>query len=295
MVSAFFIFRGMEITGPLGEYFELQVLDKSDCDRLKNPVPSALSILWFQDEKTEFHIDGKPRRFLKNDILFLTEFHKLDFITVGLIQFIRFNRSFFCVIDHDQEIGCKGILFFGSSTVPVIKIPSKELRKFEGFWKMFQMELEEQDKYQVEMLQTMLKRYIILCTRIFKEQHGFTNEEATHLVREFNFLVEQHFSTKHTVADYARLLNRAPKTLSNIFLKQSPLSPLQIIQNRRVLEAKRLLGYTKKQIQEIGFQIGFEDAQSFSRFFKKQVGMSPLHYRENIKNNKTFKEHKKKL
>ena len=272
----------MYLKGPIDEYFELRVLDNNDCEVIKDSIESSLSILWFQDDNSELKIDGKSKRFYKNEILFLTEFHKVEINRIGVIQFIRFNRSFFCIIDHDSEIGCKGVLFFGSYNIPVIKIPKSDLRKFESFWKMFLLELEEQDSFQIEMIRTMLKRYVILCTRIYKDQNNLIHEEETSLIREFNFLVEQHFRDKHKVTDYATLLNRSPKTLSNIFQKYSSKSPLQFIQNRKILESKRLLGYSDLQIQEIGYQIGYDDVQSFSRFFKKQTGYSPFSYRMNI-------------
>lgn len=276
----------MYLKGPTDEYFELRVLDDKDCEVIKEPIESSLSILWFQDDQSELKIDGKSKRFYKNEILFLTEFHKIEINRIGVIQFIRFNRSFFCIIDHDSEIGCKGVLFFGSSNMPVIKIPKSDLRKFESFWKMFLLESEEQDSFQIEMIRTMLKRYVILCTRIYKDQNNLIHEEETSLIREFNFLVEQHFRDKHKVADYASLLNRSPKTLSNIFQKHSSKSPLQFIQNRKILESKRLLGYSDLQVQEIGYQIGYDDIQSFSRFFKKQTGHSPISYRMNVSGKK---------
>ncbi len=276
----------MYLKGPTDEYFELRVLDNNDCEVIKESIESSLSILWFQDDQSELKIDGKSKRFYKNEILFLTEFHKIEINRIGVIQFIRFNRSFFCIIDHDSEIGCKGVLFFGSSNIPVIQIPKSDLRKFESFWKMFLLESEEQDSFQIEMIRTMLKRYVILCTRIYKDQNNLIHEEETSLIREFNFLVEQHFRDKHKVADYASLLNRSPKTLSNIFQKHSSKSPLQFIQNRKILESKRLLGYSDLQVQEIGYQVGYDDIQSFSRFFKKQTGHSPLSYRMNISGKK---------
>lgn len=276
----------MHLKGPTDEYFELRVLDDNDCEVIKEPIESSLSILWFQDDQSELKIDGKSKRFYKNEILFLTEFHKIEINRIGVIQFIRFNRSFFCIINHDSEIGCKGVLFFGSSNMPVIKIPKSDLRKFESFWKMFLLESEEQDSFQIEMIRTMLKRYVILCTRIYKDQNNLIHEEETSLIREFNFLVEQHFRDKHKVADYASLLNRSPKTLSNIFQKHSSKSPLQFIQNRKILESKRLLGYSDFQVQEIGYQIGYDDIQSFSRFFKKQTGHSPISYRMNVSGKK---------
>jgi AraC-like DNA-binding protein len=53
------------------------------------------------------------------------------------------------------------------------------------------------------------------------------------------------------------------------------MAPLLIIQNRVILEAKRLLYYTDKSAKEIAFELGFEDAAYFSNFFKKHTSLSP--------------------
>lgn len=272
----------MKITGKIDDFIELKELGVPDCGIFDSPEASSLTVLWFQTDYNEFEIDGKIYFFTKNQIIFLTEFHKIRVIKKGEIRFLRFNRPFFCVIDHDTEISCKGILFFGASQVPVIIIPDERIEHFQILWKMFFIELQYDDNLQISMLQMMLKRYLILCTRLYKEQHQFSKiKKENDIIREFNFLVEQHFNTKHTVAEYADLLFKSPKTISNIFSRIGTKTPLSYIHDRKMLEAKRLLRYTNLQIQEIAFKVGYDDIQSFSRFFKNQESISPSKYREN--------------
>ena len=127
----------------------------------------------------------------------------------------------------------------------------------------------------------MLKRFIILCTRIYKQQNNQIRliKSELDIIREFNYLVESHFKTKHTVQEYAEILNKSAKTLANLFHKFSTITPLQIIQQRRLLEARRLLKYTDKSIKEIAYELEFEDIQTFSRFFKNHEQISPSEYR----------------
>ena len=121
----------------------------------------------------------------------------------------------------------------------------------------------------------------ILCTRFYREQHqmGDTDRSQVDLIRSFNYLVEQHFKTLHTVADYAELMHKSPKTLSNLFSKVGGKTPLQYIQERKMLEARRWLHHTDKSIKEVAYDLGFEDLQSFSRFFKKHQGVSPTQFK----------------
>lgn len=181
-------------------------------------------------------------------------------------------------------MSCKGILFFGAKELPIFEIPDSEIEKFEVLWKMLEIEMQSKDELQLEMLQSMLKRFIILCTRIYKSQNNFSklNLKETDIAREYFYLVEIYFKTKHTVQDYANILNKSPKTLSNVFAKLSERSPLQIIQDRKMLEARRMLRYTDKAIKEIAYDLGFEDIQTFSRFFKKQESISPINFRNNL-------------
>ena len=103
---------------------------------------------------------------------------------------------------------------------------------------------------------------------------------ALDIVRRFYILVDQHFREKKQVQDYADLLFRSPKTLSNLFASCGVPSPLRIIHERIEAEAKRLLLYTPKSAKEISELLGFEDLSTFSRFFKKMTGESVSDFRK---------------
>ncbi len=99
------------------------------------------------------------------------------------------------------------------------------------------------------------------------------------IVRRSNAFLEVHYKTKHGVAAYAQMLNKSSKTISNFFLQFNQKTPLQIIQERILLEARRLLHYTDRTIKDITYELGFEDIQTFSRFFKNKQGKSPKEFR----------------
>ena len=173
------------------------------------------------------------------------------------------------------------MLFFGASELPVIKISGDYLEKFETIWTMFNIEIHDDDHLQLNMLQMMLRRFLILCTRVYKKQEHYPKKKVeSDVVRDFNFLVENYFKKKHHLADYAAMLNKSSKTISNIFSKIGSKTPLQYIQDRKMLEARRLLQYSDMQVQEIAYEIGYNDIQTFSRFFKNNEGVSPSKFKE---------------
>lgn len=271
----------MQFKGKTDEYFEVVELTSSNQDLIASLTDSRMSLIWFQEDNNKIEIDTKAYNFKKNEIICLTSFHRVKVLNLTAAKSITFNRPFYCILDHDSEVGCKGILFYGSKNLPVI-IPSvDDLDILSTVWKMLMIEMKSSDNLQLEMLQMMLKRILILCTRIYRSQDNFESLEndKVDIIREFNFLVEQHFKEKHTVSEYAQLLNKSPKTLSNIFGKMSEKTPLQFIQARIMLEVKRLLRYTDMPVSEVGYEVGFNEIQSFSRFFKKNEGVSPSEFR----------------
>ncbi len=274
----------MEFKGKDNEYLLLETVTTTNSHLLKQSLAQGLTLAWNVAGPAVLRIDGVTHTLQTNQIVCLTDLHKAEVVQVETLRVVRFNRSFFCVIDHDSEVGCKGVLFFGASQVPMLSIPEVDLEKFELLWRMFSIEMESYDSLQIDMLQMMLKRLLILCTRLYKEQKQVDKMEHGNLdlVREFNFLVETHFKAKHTVAEYAELLNRSPKTLSNLFAQFHHKTPLQIIQERKLLEARRLLRYTDKAVKEIAYETGFEDVQTFSRFFKTKEGISPTEFKQKV-------------
>lgn len=272
----------MKYEGSNGEYFEVTDINQENSSLIALSRKSELSLIWFESDDNILKIDSIERTFNHDDILFLTEFHKVEVSQINGLKLLRFNRPFYCILDHDSEIGCKGILYYGASDLSYIHPNEDDVEVFKAVWKVLCMEMKSTDNLQLEMLQMLLKRILILCTRIYKVQRSYQDITKVNvdIIREFNFLVETHFRQKHNVADYADLVHKSPKTLSNVFKKMSDKTPLQFIHERLLLEARRLLRYTDKSISAIGYEIGFADVQAFSRFFKTQEGLSPLDFRK---------------
>ena len=278
----------MHFTGLLQEQLWLTSHKEEARYVLTQSIKTGLTIFWSQAEDTSFFIDGRQYILKNNELIFLTEFHKLEVGKINHSRVLRFNRPFYC-INHNNEDDCNGILFFGASQVPIVNLPEQQIEKFDTIWKQLNDEMQLIDDLQMDMIRHIIKQLVISCTRLYKNQMQIMDMEKCRLdiVREFNFLVEMHYKTKHSVMEYAGMLNKAPKTLSNLFLQYNQTAPLQIIQERILLEAQRLLLYSDRTIKDITYELGFEDIQTFSRFFKNKKGVSPTDFRQKIKTNST--------
>ena len=242
------------------------------------------TFIWAKEDSVSLIIDSIPFTVKPHSILALTPIQYLQYIEGDNATVYQFNSEFYCIKDHDQEVSCVGVLFFGNTNIPIIHLDATEQKKFEALHDVFIDELETEDNIQAEMLRMLMARFIIKSTRLLKAKEGIIETPKSlkvDLLREFNFLVEQHFKTEHSVAFYADKLFKSPKTLSNNFAKLNR-SPLQIIHQRIVLEAQRLLSYTDKTAKEIAYEIGFEDASHLSRLFKKHTSLSPSDYKKRL-------------
>ncbi|MFT5819523.1 MAG: AraC family transcriptional activator of pobA [Crocinitomix sp.] len=236
------------------------------------------------DIMVEIIVDGELLVICPNHIMSLTPIQMVTFLGGQNLIVHQFNREFYCIKDHDKEVSCMGILFFGNNFTPILKLTDEELIKFTQLHSVIKEEMETRDNVQAEMLRMLLKRYIIKATRLVKEQEHLVQEYSPklELLRQYNILVESHFKNQHQVVFYADQLNKSPKTLSNIF-REYNTAPLKIIQNRLILEAKRLLSYSDLSQKEVAYELGFEDASHFSRFFKNKVSMSPSMFKNSKK------------
>jgi len=112
---------------------------------------------------------------------------------------------------------------------------------------------------------------------IFTEAKVF---QSTPKLAKFNLLIDQFFKEERFVAFYAAKLNISANYLNILCKKNLNVSATQLIQQRVLLEAKRMLQSTDLSIKEIAFQLGFVDHAYFSKFFKSQTEITPTEFRE---------------
>lgn len=196
---------------------------------------------------------------------------------------IFYNRDFYCIQIHDQEVACNGLLFNNVQNMPIVNVAKDDTEFIDHLFRQMESEFKLQDTSLEEMNRTYLKQLLIKATRMWKKQHleKAVQEKSIDLefFRKFTLLVDAYYKTKHTVADYADVLSMAPKTVAHKFKRLSLPQPNEVIKNRIILEAKRLLVHTTMTAKEIAHELGYDDPAYFSRQFQIKTGESPSGYR----------------
>jgi len=250
---------------------------------LGNPGPSSvITFVYNKGEAQEVIIDEITYTMPSRSILPLVSNQHFVFQHPENLTAWQFNREFYCIIDHDAEVGCVGFLFYGIRHPMFIMLNEEEIGEISYLGKMVSNEMLVRDYFQGEMLRTLLKRLIIKTTRIAKSQSESYQQfpdERMDIVRKFSLLLEENFKKEHKVSFYAAALNKSPKTLSNVFALLRQPAPSTLIRNRLILEAKRYLHYTERSAKEITYELGFESPAHFSRFFKAHTGTNISAYR----------------
>ena len=120
----------------------------------------------------------------------------------------------------------------------------------------------------------IISKYLELSKR--PEQHT-RFEEVT---RAFKTALEKNYKSIKNPSEYAALLNLSPSYLNECVKAATGKSVSSNIQQRVMLEAKRLLYHSGKSVKEIACELGYDDYSYFTRLFSKNVGIRPVAFRD---------------
>jgi len=163
----------------------------------------------------------------------------------------------------------------------LLYLDERERNKLMTLQDIFIEKLNTMEILEKEVLHILINQLLVI-TKLAKEK--YINEkvyegEKFDLIKQYNILVDKYYKQEHKVKYYASLLNKSPKTLCNLFAQYNYKKPSLIIHDRIINEAKRLFYYTNKSDKEIAYELGFNDAAHFSRFFKNATNQCPSNFR----------------
>lgn len=140
-------------------------------------------------------------------------------------------------------------------------------------------------KYRNRALGALLQLFLIYCSNCSTLNPSQLDEDAAGvcIFRDFKQLIEAQFRNWHKVDEYATEIHISSKHLSQTVKNLTGKSAKEFIQDRLLLEAKRLLLHTDLSVKEIGYRLGYEEPLHFSSFFKKQAGISASTFRDQKK------------
>lgn len=258
-------------------------LNQTTATSFAQPIQLAeYLVLFIPAGKGMYHADFTTFAFKGPVLLFATPFQLLRLETAADMEFslLRFHGDFYCIEHHRAEVACNGLLFNNIYLQPYVQLSADEVQDFSQLIGQLATEFKQPSPSGIVLkayLQLLLAKSSTIKLKTLAA--GNDGPPADEQMERFRQLLDQHYLTLHKPAEYAELLAISPNHLTKKCNRYFGKSPSSLIQERLVLEAKKQLHLTHKSIKEIAYALRFDDEFYFSRFFKKNTGVSPQTFR----------------
>ena len=241
-------------------------------------------IIWFQQGNPTHLVDFNPIKIKPNTLLFLNKdtVQRFDDKSKFGGEAILFTDSFFCKTEADTKFLRNSILFNDLFSVSQIQV-KKQSKLFAGLLQQMTNELQDiKDNSQADILQNLLHNFLLYSERERRKQNFTEIKKGADLdyVMLFKDLLETGYKNQKQVNYYAKEIIITEKRLNQATTKVLGKTPKEIINDRIMLEAKRILAHTTVSVKEIGYDLGFDEPTNFIKYFKKHSKFTPTEFRE---------------
>jgi AraC family transcriptional activator of pobA len=232
-------------------------------------------LIWIREGRGQHLIDGAPVEFGP---------HTLTLIAKGEVhQFQRAQDVSGVVARFDDEwlADSRRWLFSGGSCT-ALTVPEEDAARFDALLALLRLEVEQPaGPESAELRRHLLTAALLWAQRLREaqlEDRGATGTDVQ-LHQSFLETLERDFTKYHDAGHYATELGVTTGTLSRVLTKLTGQTTKQLILERVLLEAARLLRFSDLSVKEIAARLGFNDQFAFSHAFKRQRGEAPLDVR----------------
>ena len=241
-------------------------------------------IIWFQQGSPTHLVDFNPIKINCNTLLFLNKdtVQRFD----DKIKFggkaILFTDNFYCKTESDTKFLRNSILFNDLFSVSQIQVDN-QFKLFADLLHQMPVELQNtKDNSQADILQNLLHNFLLYSERERRKQNFAVIKKDADFdyVMLFKDLLETSYKSQKQVNYYAKQIIITEKRLNQATTKVLGKTPKEIIDDRIILEAKRILAHTTESVKEIGYNLGFDEPTNFIKYFKKHSKFTPTEFRE---------------
>lgn len=247
--------------------------------------PDFYHIIWIQKGTACHLVDFNSIELVENSILFIPKncVNRFDSNTDYDGKIILFTDNFFCKRQDDVNFLQSTILYNDLYEISLLKLdPSREY-----LIRLFDLILEEferpSERYNYSILRNHLNNFL-LCADREKRKQGFREIQQSadlEYMMLFKDLLERNYRKFKSVNKYASDLGVSSRRLSQATSKILGKSPKELIDERILLESKRLLIHSSSSIKEISYDLGFDEPTNFIKYFRKHNRFTPVEFREN--------------
>lgn len=259
---------------------------------IKPHTHGFFQIIWFKSGIGTHQVDFHSYDVIDHSIFLIgkDQVHSFDRHADYEGFVLNFSEDFIVQKDSDVDFFLKCSMFNNPFQRPSCCVGSGSEYKLDEYIVQIQTELEHNDPFgHEELLRFYLKAFLIQVQRrkleierTTTDKGPFVIDDKKNMMIRFVNLVEENYNKGLTVTEYAELLHISNRTLSDLTQQLVRKRPSSIIQDRIILEAKRLLLHSSLNINEIGHRLGFSDNSYFVKYFRKNTEMTPSKFRNSL-------------
>jgi len=271
--------------GRISQQFQVEVFDANRHFSVKYPHRHDFFEVLYLSKGSGFHIiDGNKYEIQPPCVFFMSpgQAHKIEFSNDIEGYIFIFTSEFYLINQTNQNRLIEFPFFFTirQENRPLMLESKQDVQFLETLFKKGIAEIEKREKFSVELLRSVLDLVLTSCAVLYKpDENLLPKGKGNIVVKKFLQLVEENYQNNLTVNEYADKLSITPNHLTQTVNQLTGKTSSQIIKAKQVLEIKRLLVHTNLSVTEIAGQLNFPDQSYFTRFFKRETGISPLQYR----------------
>jgi AraC family transcriptional regulator, transcriptional activator of pobA len=193
---------------------------------------------------------------------------------------IFFNPAFY-LLAYARKTLTEFPYFQPFTASPCLYLVPENLPEITALFEKIYDEFRGQEFQKENIIRSYLNILLIKSAGVYYAiQSGEPTSLQTSQIRKLEALIEQHYAQHLPVTGYAEMMQLSSKQLYAICQSVLQKSITDIIQDRLMLEAKRLLVHTELTISQIAARLNYTDNSYFNRFFKKMAGMTPEQFRK---------------
>ncbi len=224
-------------------------------------------------------IDFKTYPVSPGSVFFMSpsEIHSWDLSddTDGYVLF--FNSSFYLMDALSKQLFNLPFLR-PKNKISHAQLNKKEQKEIEAVFQSIAREAEGESQLKNNILRSYLDVLLFKLAAMIKPGKDEKSTPVS-IVPELEALIDTHFMEHQPLAFYSGKLNISSQQLNSLTKKYLNKTVADLIQERMMAEAKRLLVYSSLTVSEIGYRLNFNDNSYFNRFFKKAEKITPEQFR----------------
>lgn len=209
--------------------------------------------------------------------------HTWDFKKSPEGYIINFSENFISTMLMNARYLDQFSFFSGNAAEQVISIPKAARATIVQLLETILNEDVSDAELKEDMIRTAMLQLFIHVSRLTTPagKAPATGYNSV-LLKNFQKLIDMHFREKKLTRDYAAMLFVTPNHLNALSKHVTGKPAGELIRDRIILEAKRLLVNADMSIAEVASELEFEDNSYFSKFFRKYTGQTPETFRKSV-------------